>query len=156
MYSNRGQFRRLLWQPWFKTFRRNGVLSSGFRHTFAGDQYYKRNPRTGRNEPTVGGFHNWVQYYQLDVGRGVIQYCGYISQLTVILVAYHSLHNKKTTLAYLDHSVLVDRYWLASSIRRTLGQCFWLGTSPFFEICAYIVCALLRPGNRESQFSLNG
>lgn len=76
---NVGEFKRHLYDIWFKLYRRtryNRALdSSGFEHVFVGE--------TRNKEPM--GFHNWIQFY-LQEQAGKVDYQGYIQGTKVSIM----------------------------------------------------------------------
>jgi len=77
---NIGEFKRHLYNIWFKLYRRTkgsrALDSSGFEHVFVGE--------TRNKEPM--GFHNWIQFY-LQERAGKVDYQGYIQGTKVSTIS---------------------------------------------------------------------
>ena len=81
-----GQFKRQLYDLWFKLYRRTrgsrALDSSGFEHVFVGET---------RGKTDVLGFHNWIQFY-LQEKAGNVDYQGFIIGKRVGLKSSVDLH----------------------------------------------------------------
>uniref|UniRef100_A0A3B5MWQ0 Uridylate-specific endoribonuclease n=1 Tax=Xiphophorus couchianus TaxID=32473 RepID=A0A3B5MWQ0_9TELE len=65
--ADRGQFKKQLYDIWFRLYHRGKSDSCGFEHVFVGETKYG-------NE--IMGLHNWVQFY-LQEKHGHVDYKGY-------------------------------------------------------------------------------
>ena len=87
--SDIGQFKRQLYDLWFKPYRRTrgskALDSSGFEHVFVGET---------RNKSEILGFHNWIQFY-LQEKAGNVDYQGYIlgKKVCMVVVETHPTMN---------------------------------------------------------------
>jgi len=129
MPRERPQFKRELYNLWFKMYRRTkGVRaldSSGFEHVFVGES---------RNKAEVIGFHNWIQFY-LQEKRGAVDYKGF----------FPSRRKRHTTSEEesLNQLLTIQFNWKGDV--KPIGSSF-IGTSPEFEVALYTVCFLAGGG----------
>ncbi len=109
-----------LYQAWFEIFDRqsNGVKDScGFEHVFVGE--------LSSSGQKVGGFHNWLRFYQ-EEQDGDINYYGYTAQ--------------KTTTPH----IITLQYTFDNAMKK-VGS-FFLGNDPYTEFCLFTI-AYFHDGN---------
>ncbi|XP_048055330.1 LOW QUALITY PROTEIN: uridylate-specific endoribonuclease A [Megalobrama amblycephala] len=120
-YSSQSEFIQDLKMMWFGLYSRSsGKLdSSGFEHIFVGEI------KSGK----VSGFHNWLQFYQLEK-QGLLNYYS------------HSFDGPWTTYPdVLGMQFNWDGYF------KEVGSAF-IGCSPEFDLAIYSLCYITRPGKR--------
>lgn len=121
--ENKMQFKRQLYDMWFKLYRRTkdstALDSSGFEHVFVGET---------RNKSEVIGFHNWIQFY-LQEQAGNVDYQGYIK-------------GKRPDQGDNSHLITIKFKWNREV--KPMGSTF-IGTSPEFEVALYTIMFLCAP-----------
>ncbi|KAL2091037.1 hypothetical protein ACEWY4_013300 [Coilia grayii] len=128
VYKSEEEFKYDLKMMWFGLYSRyNGKMdSSGFEHIFAGE--IKSNK--------VSGFHNWLQFYQLEK-RGLLNYYS------------HSFNGPWETYPdVLGMQFKWDGYY------KQVGSAI-MGCSPEFDLALYSLCYIARPG-KQCKLSLGG
>lgn len=119
--SDMAQFKRQLYDIWFKLYRRDksgAEDSCGFEHVFVGETKHGRE---------IMGLHNWIQFYNLEK-QNIVDYKGYKAR------------DKKDTPDEDDHVLNLQFSW--NGLVKPVGGCF-IGVSPEFEVALYTIIFLL-------------
>uniref|UniRef100_A0A915HEW0 Endoribonuclease n=1 Tax=Romanomermis culicivorax TaxID=13658 RepID=A0A915HEW0_ROMCU len=129
--TNIQNFRNFFRQLWFGYYsRRSGILdTSGFEHVFVGEISKSQNATTAE----IGGLHNWFRFYHLEQS-GAADYSGFVVR-------------RRNLFA------MIQFEW--QNVWKPSGS-FIIGSSPVFDLCAYTICFLMKPGFKSCQFDLDG
>ncbi|XP_063072442.1 uridylate-specific endoribonuclease A [Engraulis encrasicolus] len=128
VYKSEEEFKYDLKMMWFGLYSRSSgkMDSSGFEHIFAGEV------KNGK----VSGFHNWLQFYQLEK-NGLLNYYS------------HSFNGPWETYPdVLGMQFKWDGYY------KQVGSAI-MGCSPEFDLAMYSLCYITRPG-KQCKLSLGG
>ncbi|XP_067666075.1 uridylate-specific endoribonuclease B-like [Haliotis asinina] len=129
-------FRTVINEMWFELYPKRQATAnsdSGFEHIMIGEKTVHHQHDQQNTTATIGGFGNWVQFYQ-EEKAGNLNYYGYVKYTqnpNVVDVVF----NWKDALAK--------------------GKTFFVGSSPEFDLALYTVCGLAYP-NKACSFVING
>ncbi|XP_046377663.2 uridylate-specific endoribonuclease B-like [Haliotis rufescens] len=134
--SDMHAFRTVINEMWFELYPKSHATvksDSGFEHIMIGEKTQHHQHAQQNQSATIGGFGNWVQFYQ-EEKAGNLDYYGYI-KYTQDPNVVDVLFNWKNALAK--------------------GKTFFVGTSPEFDLALYTVCGLAYP-NKDCPIVING
>jgi len=123
---NMEEFKKTLYDLWFKMYRRVGGKgsddSSGFEHVFVGEI----------REGKVIGFHNWIQFF-LEERKGLLDYQGFVA------------HKRNAHVPPENEQLITIQFiWNTSTgeVKKDVSSTF-VGSSPEFEVALYTLCFLI-------------